>query len=479
MTVKKRDINSINDLTNVEIEEIFSLTDEYLEMMWADRSRPQIPLRGRLKEANGLILGTLFYEPSTRTRLSFESAMIRLGGGTLGTTDSVNSSVVKGESIADTVRVIENYADLIVIRHKLSGAARVASEYASIPIINGGDGTHEHPTQTLCDLYTLRKELGKGQKQLRDATVLVIGDLKYGRTVHSLVYALARFGVNVVTMPAKGFELPETVDRRLREEYGCISLSGEQISEIAERLPLARQVYLPATRNFEPDLFSDQIGSKFLIKGVLKRIDACYVTRLQDERLLGDEALATDYPIIDRNFLKGKQYTHTLVLHPLPRVGELGYDLDADPRALYFKQMAYSVPIRMALMAKILGIRPFVSRHEKGSVQKQPALYAQREGLRCENQSCVSGAERLYLSNKFLIIGASPAALRYQYCDHVGHPMFVGSIRSRTFTDRFGSVDAKQFADKDTVFFASEAQAKEAGFRYGSPAARGHDSRVA
>jgi aspartate carbamoyltransferase catalytic subunit len=479
MTAKKRDINSINDLTNAEIEEIFSLTDEYLEMMWADRSRPQIPLRGRLREASGLILATLFYEPSTRTRLSFESAMIRLGGGTLGTTDSVNSSVVKGESIADTVRVIENYADLIVIRHKLSGAARVASEYASIPIINAGDGTHEHPTQTLCDLYTLRKELGKGQKQLRDATVLVIGDLKYGRTVHSLVYALARFGVNVVTMPAKGFELPETVDRRLREEYGCISLTGREISEVTEKLPLAQQVYLPLTRNLEPDLFSDRLGNKVSIKGVLKKIDACYVTRLQDERLLGDEGLAKDYPIIDRNFLKGKHYTHTLVLHPLPRVGELGYDLDADPRALYFKQMAYSVPIRMALMAKILGIRPFVSHHEKGTDEKQPALYVQREGLRCENASCVSGAERLYLSNKFLIVGTSPVALRCQYCDHVVHPLIVGSVGAKTYSAELESVDATQLGSKDTVFFASEAQAKEAGFRHGSPAARSHNSRVA
>src|SRR5262249_33168498 len=196
-------------------------------------------------------------------------------------------------------------------------------------------------------------------------------------------------------------------------------------------------------------------------------------------RLLGDEGLAKDYPIIDRNFLKGKQYTHTLVLHPLPRVGELGYDLDADPRALYFKQMAYSVPIRMALMAKILGIRPFVSRHETDSDRKQPALYVQREGLRCENQSCVSGAERLYLSNKFFIIGNSPISLRCQYCDQVVHPPFVGSLADRTFTAEPEAIDARRLADKDTVFFAGEAQAKEAGFKYGSSGIRNHNSRVA
>src|SRR5205814_5021525 len=163
------------------------------------------------------ILASLFYEPSTRTRLSFESAMLRLGGDIITSADPATSSAAKGESLADSVRVIANYADIMVIRHPRDGAARLAAEYSPIPVINGGDGAHEHPTQTLCDLFLLKKK----NKRIRNLKVAISGDLRGSRTIHSFVYALARFGATIVPMAAKGMDLPAHVDRRLREEFHC------------------------------------------------------------------------------------------------------------------------------------------------------------------------------------------------------------------------------------------------------------------
>ena len=194
---------SIADLTNEEIEEIFMLADS------ADQ------LRGA-KVASGQIMATLFYEPSTRTRLSFESAMQRLGGSVISCSDMKASSTAKGETIADTAKVVSSYADVLVVRHNWDGAVQAMAEHADVPVINAGDGGHEHPTQTLCDLYTLRQEKGA----LKGLTVVVCGDLKNGRTIHSLVFALARFGANVVTLAANGMELPQYVIERLEREYG-------------------------------------------------------------------------------------------------------------------------------------------------------------------------------------------------------------------------------------------------------------------
>ncbi|HEX4211418.1 MAG TPA: hypothetical protein VHY56_13560, partial [Candidatus Binataceae bacterium] len=184
----KYDLVSIDDLESAEIERIFELADGFSAAIEAGRP-PAI--------ASGLIMATLFYEPSTRTRLSFESAMHRLGGSVISSADMHASSAAKGESLADTVRVVSTYADMIVVRHPYDGAARVAAEYATVPIINAGDGSREHPTQTLCDLYVLRRKKG----HLKGLTVALCGDLKFGRTVHSLIYALARFGANIVAVP--------------------------------------------------------------------------------------------------------------------------------------------------------------------------------------------------------------------------------------------------------------------------------------
>src|SRR5574341_27218 len=197
-----RSLISIADLTNDEIEEIFSLADG-AEKLRADRV------------ASGQIMATLFYEPSTRTRLSFESSMQRMGGSVISCSDMRASSTAKGETVADTAKVVSSYADVLVVRHNWDGAVQAMAEHADVPVINAGDGGHEHPTQTLCDLYTLRKEKG----DLKGLTVVVCGDLKNGRTIHSLVYALARFGANVVTLAARGMELPQYVIERLESRY--------------------------------------------------------------------------------------------------------------------------------------------------------------------------------------------------------------------------------------------------------------------
>ena len=463
MTRAKRDIVSINDLSKAEIEEIFGLTDEYLRTMSRTGAASDIPIRGRIDEAGGFVLATLFYEPSTRTRLSFESAMIRLGGSVLGTSDQINSSVAKGESIADTVRVIQNYADLIVIRHNYGGAARAAAEYSEIPIINAGDGSHEHPTQTLCDIYTLRQELGKTGKSLDDITVLIVGDLKNGRTVHSLVYALALFGANVVTMPAGGLDLPEYVGSRICGEFGYACLGQDEVPQIPGHHPAIAQVFLAPAANQPRGARSPAQVERSRLEALLNNIDACYVTRLQDERLSQQEKLLGDYPIVDRKFLSGKQYTHTLVLHPLPRVDELSYDLDTDPRALYFKQMAYSVPIRMALIAKVLGIRPF-SQAAESRPRLQLREYAGDEGIRCDNTRCVTNLEHKYLSGKFFVVEELPL-LRCQYCDTPAKPRFIGHRTAKTFSPLADGGKLSELIAADTVLFRDEAQATKAGYR--------------
>src|SRR5437762_2173584 len=205
-----------------DIETIRALAQSFL----TESPDPHYPYRigGSTKLASNFILASLFYEPSTRTRLSFESAMLRLGGEVITSADPATSSAAKGESLADSVRVIANYADIMVIRHPRDGAARLAADYSPIPVINGGDGSHDHPTQTLCDLFTLTKK----NKQLKNLKVAISGDLRGSRTIHSFVYALARFGATIMPMPAKGMALPDHVSRRLREEFGCQMVSVQK-----------------------------------------------------------------------------------------------------------------------------------------------------------------------------------------------------------------------------------------------------------
>src|SRR2546429_3820572 len=282
-----RHVISINDLSDKDIDVIFEVAQSYLNEL----PDPNFSYRiGRsTKVASNYILAALFYEPSTRTRLSFESAMLRVRDDVIPTADQKTSSAAKGESLADSVRVIANYADIMVIRHPRDGAARLAADYSPIPVINGGDGSHEHPTQTLCDLFLLKKK----NKRLKNLKVAISGDLRGSRTIHSFVYALARFGATIMPMAAKGMELPPHVDQRLREEFRCQMVSarkGEGDGGAIDAL------YVTPEEPHQQSLFSGAELQRDL-DVIEKKIDAVYVTRFQKERWVEQDQ---PYPRIDR-----------------------------------------------------------------------------------------------------------------------------------------------------------------------------------
>ena len=456
-----RHLVTIDDLSDDEIQAIFSLADQFLaEMGTAGRTHR---IGGRQKLAEQFILATLFYEASTRTRLSFEAAIGRLGGFVLTAADPKSTSAAKGETLADTVRVVQNYADLIVIRHPYEGSVRVAADYAEVPIVNAGDGSHEHPTQTLCDLYTLQREKGT----LRNLNVLLWGDLKNGRTVHSLVYGLARFGARIIPLPAEGFGLPEHVTRRLLRDYDCVPLSGDEMAgSSSDEFPVD-VVYVTPERPHQRSLFSDvkekgtEVLKVRLPHNALSKIDACYVTRLQKERLSGPTSEET-YPVVDSRFLKDRRYRQSTVMHPLPRVNELGYDLDSDERAVYFKQAAYGVPVRMALIAALLDIKPGILG--EAPPKKKHPLYTRRTTV-CDNPQCVTAleSEQRYLAPKFLvIIEDERLTLRCVYCEHESVPGFVG----RTSTKKYEPNRMRwETLPDDVVLFSDESAAIAAGYQ--------------
>ena len=264
----------------------------------------------------GNILATLFFEPSTRTRLSFEAAMLRLGGSCLGFAEPGSSSVAKGECLADTVRTVACYADIIVMRNPKEGAALLASRYSDVPVINAGDGGHHHPTQTLTDLLTIRQLRGK----IGNLNVGFCGDLKFGRTVHSLVDALSRYeGIKMVFVSPKELKIPEFVKAQ--------ALVKNRISYI------------------ETDSLDKVIGD----------IDILYMTRVQRERFFNEE----DYIRLKDSYILNMEKLSfakkdMMVLHPLPRVNEIDLEVDSDPRAMYFRQAKYGMYIRMALLSSIL-----------------------------------------------------------------------------------------------------------------------------
>ena len=370
-----RNLLSIGDLTNDEIEEIFELADS------AQRSRAD-------KAASGQIMATLFYEPSTRTRLSFESAMHRLGGAVISCSDMKASSAAKGESLADTAKVVSSYADLLVVRHYWEGAVQAMAEHADVSVINAGDGSREHPTQTLCDLYTLRKEKGG----LKGLTVVVCGDLKNGRTIHSLVFALARFGASVVTLAANGMELPQYVLERLEREYGY-TLAPVASDDLNAVVTETDALYLTPKQPHQLALFTQvdaaiQTHLNTMVSGL--RYDAFYMTRKQKERMK-DGTTGGSYPTIGPSFLKQQRFKDTLVMHPLPRVDELSPEVDNDRRGIYFKQAAYGVPVRMALLKFLLD-----HRETKRTTGKKSAPWyesPERLGPQCSNPNCVTVAE--------------------------------------------------------------------------------------
>jgi aspartate carbamoyltransferase catalytic subunit len=267
--------------------------------------------------AAGKILATLFYEPSTRTRLSFETAMLRLGGHVIGFSSAQNASVSKGESISDTLKTVSNYADVVAIRHPKEGAALVASKAASVPVINAGDGGHMHPTQTLADLATLQSRFGR----ITDLTVGLCGDLTFGRTVHSLIETLCRFGhVKFVLVSPKELTMPQYVLDRINASDSC---SYEEVTDLT---------------------------------AVIGDLDVLYMTRVQKERFFNEDDYLRlrDTYILDADKLRLAKPTMA-VLHPLPRVNEIATEVDDDPRAAYFEQVKNGMLMRMALMSSVVG----------------------------------------------------------------------------------------------------------------------------
>ncbi len=266
---------------------------------------------------DGKKLATCFYEPSTRTRLSFESAMLSLGGSVLGFSDAAQSSAAKGESVSDTIRMISCYSDICAMRHPKEGAPMVASTHSRIPVINAGDGGHQHPTQTLTDLLTIRSLKGR----LNNFTIGLCGDLKFGRTVHSLINALSRYdNITFIFVSPEELRIPEYITDNLKEQ----NIPYKEVISLEEVMP---------------------------------ELDLLYMTRVQRERFFNEE----DYVRLKDFYILNKEKMQLakedmLVLHPLPRVNEISVEVDEDPRAVYFKQVQYGVYVRMALILTLLGI---------------------------------------------------------------------------------------------------------------------------
>jgi aspartate carbamoyltransferase catalytic subunit len=298
-----RDIISIEDFTREEINYIL------------DKSSRMEPMAKMGSDTlKGKILATLFYEPSTRTRLSFEAAMLKLGGSTIGFAEADSTSVKKGENLADTIRTVENYADVIAMRHPLDGAAKLAAEYSGVPIINGGSGSEEHPTQALLDLYTIQKDKGK----IDELKIAMVGDLRYGRTVHSLAYALSLFNVELYLIS------PESL--RMRREV---------LRTIQNKIPVVENA---------------------VVEKVIPQVDVLYVTRIQKERFPDPAEYAKVKGVykIDLKTLSNAK-KDLIILHPLPRLDEISPEVDETPQARYFRQVWSGIVVRMALLALVLG----------------------------------------------------------------------------------------------------------------------------
>ena len=296
------------DFSLEEIDEIFQLADQII-------SNPE----SYNHSCDGKILATLFYEPSTRTRLSFEAAMLRLGGKVIGFSEPNSSSVAKGESISDTIRTIACYADVAVMRHPKEGAPKVASMYSDIPLINAGDGGHQHPTQTLTDLLTIKSK----KKDLSNLTIGLCGDLKFGRTAHSLIKAMSRYKNNkFILISPRELKVPDYIRREILEKNSIEFVEVERLED------------------------------------VIGKLDILYMTRVQRERFFNEEDYVRlkDSYILDGEKMK-RANDEMIILHPLPRVNEISYEVDNDPRACYFGQAKYGMYVRMALIAKLLGVK--------------------------------------------------------------------------------------------------------------------------
>ncbi len=445
-----RHLVSVDDLSLVEIQWLF----EQARAFAGD-------LRAHSELCRGLISASLFYEPSTRTRLSFESAMLRLGGGVISAAEMQNSSAIKGESLADTVRVVGGgYADILILRHPSEGSARLAARYAPVPVINAGDGSHEHPTQTLCDLYTLWIEKGR----LEGLDVVLAGDLRYSRTIHSFVYALARFGANIVCVPHRGLELPEYVVTRLREEYGAepVRADASQLGDLAGE---SDAVYLTPQKPHQLSLFTDAAGAPGAAVDAagpgraVEHADAVYMTRPQTERH-DDRDSVDDYFRLGQRDMAAASLRDAVVMHPLPRRDEISSELDSDPRSLYFKQASRGVPMRMAILGMLLG-RLTVEPHARASEARLWLVSGEENP--CPNPGCVSRTEHRHVPPAFKLTARFPVRAACGYCSRELPIGLVGCSTSRHFHER-GSASARRIRPDHLVFFRDRAQAEALGF---------------
>lgn len=350
------------DLTKEELEEILDLGQDII----SNREKYSDKCKGKK-------LATLFYEPSTRTRLSFTAAMMELGGNVLGFSDAKNSSVSKGETCADTTKVINCFADIIAMRHFEEGAATVAAMNSKVPVINAGDGSHSHPTQTLTDLLTIKRELGR----IDNITIGFCGDLKFGRTVHSLIKALSRYkGIKVVLIAPEQLRLPDYMKQEVCDMNG---------------VPYV-----------EVDSMDPVIGD----------LDVLYMTRVQKERFLDEDEYdrVKDFFVLDAEKLK-KAKPDMCILHPLPRVNEISTDVDSDPRAAYFRQVENGKFVRMALICKLL---EWASDPAKQSdLIPDDAVVGK---YICRNRRCVSNMET-GVASIFRPAHDKPGEYRCLYCE--------------------------------------------------------------
>lgn len=353
-----RNVLNILDLTTEEIDQLIATAE--------DISANPEAYNEKCKHKK---LATLFFEPSTRTRLSFESAMLSMGGSVLGVSSASSSSVSKGESVADTIEVVSGYADIIAMRHPKEGAPNVAIEHSLVPVINAGDGGHYHPTQTLADLLTIHREKGS----FEGLTVGFCGDLKYGRTVHSLIGALARYkGTKFVLISPKELALPEFVKKEYIEKNGI---------EYRESTSL-----------------EDEIGG----------LDVIYMTRIQKERFESEEEYERLKEVYILNEEKMKlAKPDSIVMHPLPRVNEISVKVDKDPRARYFEQTRCGRLMRMALILKLLN-----EKDKPDTVRTQNTFV--REDVKCKNPHCITSTEQ---ELEPLVYQKEDGTLRCAYCD--------------------------------------------------------------
>lgn len=361
-------IVSINDLSKEEILALLAKAAEF-------EKHPNS------KILDGKVVATLFFEPSTRTRLSFETAVNRLGGRVIGFSDPAATSTSKGETLKDTIKMVANYADLIIMRHYLEGAARYASEVTDVPIINAGDGAHQHPSQTMLDLYSIYKTQGR----LDDLEVTMVGDLKYGRTVHSLLMALSHFRVRFNFVACKELQMPE------------------------EFITFCKQHNIDFTQTSD---FSDE---------VINRSDILYMTRVQRERfsdLMEYERVKDLYNL--NNAMLANSRDNLRILHPLPRVNEIAQDVDDNPKAYYFEQARNGVFARQAMICRALGIdpngEPTLSDSAAKTVKPEEQTEIVTGIVECKNPKCITRNEPM--PSKFDVISRDPVILKCRYCEH-------------------------------------------------------------